>query len=49
MKAAAANGWIDEASIICAMAVGAYSAGAQIYETYFAEELAGYIKEGRIG
>ena len=49
VKAAAANGWIDEASIICEMAVGAYRAGAQIYETYFAEELAGYIREGRIG
>ena len=49
VKAAAANGWIDEASIICEMAVGAFRAGAQIYETYFAEELAGYIKEGRIG
>ena len=49
VKAAAAKGWIDEASIICEMAVGAYRAGAQIYETYFAEELAGYIKEGRIG
>ena len=49
VKAAAANGWIDEASIICEMAVGAFRAGAQIYETYFAEELAGFIKEGRIG
>ena len=49
VKAAAANGWIDEASIICEMAVGAFRAGAQIYETYFAEELAGYRKEGRIG
>lgn len=49
VKAAAANGWIDEASIICEMAVGAYRAGAEIYETYFAEELAGFIKEGRIG
>ena len=49
VRAAAANGWIDEASIICEMAVGAFRAGAQIYETYFAEELAGYIKEGRIG
>ena len=49
VKAAAANGWIDEASIVCEMAVAAYRAGASIYETYFAEELAGYIKEGRIG
>lgn len=49
VKAAAANGWIDEASIICEMAVGAYRAGAQIYETYYAEELAGFMREGRIG
>ena len=49
VKAAAANGWIDEDSIICEMAVGAFRAGAQMYETYFAEELAGFIKEGRIG
>ena len=49
VKAAAAKGWIDEASIICEMATGAFRAGAQLYETYFAEELAGYIKEGRIG
>ena len=49
VKAAAANGWIDEASIICEMAVGAYRSGAQIYETYYAEELAGYMREGRIG
>ena len=49
VKAAAANGWIDEASIICEMAVGAYRSGAQIYETYYAEELAGYMRAGRIG
>ena len=49
VKAAAANGWIDEASVICEMAVGAYRSGAQIYETYYAEELAGYMREGRIG
>ena len=49
VKAAAANGWIDEASVICEMAVGAYRSGAQIYETYYAEELAGYMRAGRIG
>ena len=31
------------------MAVSAYRAGTDIYITYFAEELAGYMKEGRIG
>lgn len=49
VKAAAQNGWIDEASIICEMAAGAYRAGTDIYITYFAKELAGYITEGRIG
>ena len=49
VKAAAAKGWIDEASRVCEMAVGAYRAGAQLYESYFAEELASYMKEGRIG
>ena len=49
VKAAAANGWIDERSVMCEMAVGAYRAGAQIYETYFAKELAECMKEGRIG
>ena len=31
------------------MAVGAYRAGAQIYITYFAEEIARMMDEGRIG
>ena len=31
------------------MAVGAYRAGAQIYITYFAEEIAKMMEEGRIG
>ncbi len=49
VKAAAAQGWIDEKSIMCEMAVAAFRAGASIYETYFAKELAECIKEGRIG
>lgn len=49
VKAAAANGWIDEEKIVCEMAVAAYRAGADIYLTYFAKELAGFIREGRIG
>ena len=48
-KAASANGWVDEASVVCEMAVAAYRAGASVYETYFAKELAEYMKEGRIG
>lgn len=49
VKAAADMGWIDEERIICEMAVGAYRAGAQIYITYFAKELAKFMDEGRIG
>lgn len=49
VKAAAANGWIDEEKIVCEMAVAAYRAGADIYLTYFAGELARFIQEGRIG
>lgn len=49
VKAAAKAGFIDEERIVCEMAVSTYRAGADIYLTYFAKELAGYIQEGRIG
>lgn len=49
VKAAAKAGFIDEDQIICEMAVSTYRAGADIYLTYFAKELAGFIREGRIG
>lgn len=49
VKAAAKAGWIDEARILCEMAASTYRAGAQIYLTYFARELAQYMDEGRIG
>lgn len=49
VKAAAKAGFIQESDIICEMAAGAYRAGANIYITYFADQLAGYIGEGRIG
>lgn len=49
VKAAAKMGWIDEERIIGEMAVGTYRAGAQIYITYFAKELARMMDEGRIG
>lgn len=49
VKAAAKMGWIDEEKIIGEMAAGAYRAGAQIYITYFAKELARQMEEGRIG
>lgn len=49
VKAAAANGWIDEDAIICEMATAVYRAGASIYITYYAKELAKFMDEGRIG
>ena len=49
VKAAAKMGWIDEERIVCEMAVSAYRAGAQIYLTYYAKELAKCMDEGRIG
>ncbi len=49
VKAAAKMGWIDEERIVGEMAVAAYRAGAQIYITYYAKELARLMDEGRIG
>ena len=46
VKAAAKMGWIDEERIMCEMAVSAYRAGAQIYLTYYAKELAKCMDEG---
>ncbi len=49
VKAAAMQGWIDEEKIIGEMAVAAYRAGANIYISYYAKELARLMDEGRIG
>lgn len=49
VKASARNGWVDEERIMCEMAAGAYRAGAQIYLTYYAKELAKCMEEGKIG
>lgn len=49
VKAAAMQGWIDEEKIICEMAASAFRAGADIYITYYAEQLARLMDEGRIG
>ena len=49
VKAAAGKGWIDEDRIVCEMAASAFRAGADLYITYFAKELARFIQEGRIG
>ena len=44
VKAAALNGWIKEEETVYEMAVSAFRAGADIYITYYALELAEYIK-----
>lgn len=49
IKAAAAAGYIDEAAIVCESAICMRRAGAGILITYFAKDLAKYIREGRIG
>lgn len=49
IKCASAAGCIDADAILCEIAASAYRAGADIYLTYFAKELAGYMDEGRIG
>ena len=49
VKAGASLGYIEEERIISEMAVGVYRAGADIYLTYFAPEIARFMDEGRIG
>ena len=49
VKYAAQAGCVDEANLICEIAASCYRAGADIYLTYFAKELAGFMDEGRIG
>ena len=49
VKAAAGKGWIDEEKFVCEMAASAFRAGADLYISYYAKELARFIREGRIG
>ena len=49
VKAGASLGYIEEERIISEMAVGVYRAGADIYLSYFAPEIARLMDEGRIG
>lgn len=49
IKAASSLGYVDEAAIICETAACAYRAGVDLYLTYFAPEIAGFMDEGRIG
>ena len=49
IKAGARLGYIDEEKIVCETAASAFRAGCDIYLTYYAEEIARFIQEGRIG
>ncbi len=49
IKAAAAAGWIEEEALMIEAAVCAYRAGAGIYISYFAQELAECMREGKLG
>lgn len=49
IKAAAKAGYIDEDSIICETATSIYRAGSDIILSYYAKEIARFIREGRIG
>ena len=47
VKAAAQNGWIDEKAIIMEKMYAMKRAGASIIITYFAKEVAKWLKEGK--
>ncbi|MEG2935145.1 MAG: porphobilinogen synthase, partial [Clostridium sp.] len=49
IKAAAAQGLIDEYGVMCESAVSIFRAGADILISYYAKELAQAIKKGDIG
>lgn len=49
IKAAAAQGLIDEYGVMCESTVGIYRAGADILISYYAKEIAQAIKKGDIG
>ncbi|MDO5519135.1 MAG: porphobilinogen synthase [bacterium] len=49
IKAAAKAGFIKEDHLICETAVSIYRAGADLVVSYYAKEIAKFMKEGRIG
>jgi porphobilinogen synthase len=49
IKAGAKLGYIDEEKIICETAASAFRAGCDIYLTYYAKEIAEYMRQGKIG
>jgi len=46
IKAAAANGWLDEKGVVIESTIAMARAGADLMVTYFAKELAQWIQEG---
>ena len=44
MKAAAAQGWIDERAVVLESLIGMKRAGADLIISYFAKDVAGYLK-----
>lgn len=49
VKAGAAMQCVDEEKIVCEMAASTFRAGASIYLTYFAEQIAEYMDKGYLG
>ena len=48
IKAAAANGWLDEQRVVSEAAICQARAGADILITYFAFSLAEWMREGKL-
>lgn len=46
VKAAAANGWIDERAVVMELLTGIKRAGADLILTYFAKDVARWLREG---
>ena len=44
VKAAAAQGWIDERAVVMESLIGMKRAGADLIISYFAKDVAGYLK-----
>ena len=44
VKAAAAQGWIDERAVVLESLIGMKRAGADLIISYFAKDVAGYLK-----
>lgn len=45
IKAAAKNGWIDEKAVVMEMLTGMKRAGADIILTYFAKDVAKWLRD----